>query len=61
MNKEYDTKYRVIDTYDGIVLVGYAKNETEVDNLCKYQDEETDGECWLIVQTRGDDNKWKQV
>lgn len=38
-------KYKVVDTYEGFDLIGYANTLKEVKQLAKQQYEDCDGEC----------------
>lgn len=42
-------KYKVVDLYDGIDVVGYANDRTTAKKLARMQAADTDGECYVVI------------
>ena len=50
--------YRVIDAYDmDADVLGYASTKRELNGFINERVEDTDGECYIIVQKWDDDKK----
>lgn len=50
-------RYKIIDTYEGYVTIGYANTVTEVKGIATEFIEATDGECDIFVMTLNDEHQ----
>lgn len=53
--------YKVVDTYDGYDLLGYADTREEANKLAEEQVEATDGECYIVIRKLEEDGKYHIV
>ena len=55
-------KFKLYDVYEGTELLGKFETKNEVAKACNQRDEETDGECSLMLLTLNEDaTKYKIV